>query len=129
MVIHRINMRFSKKRFLSNPIVGLLLFALLARRFRLIMSRRWLWSEKNRMFAINWQHRLFRLLAGRDSFSDIYGMKGFYIRYLPQLLVLLMDGEIGVLPQTLGPFRRRVTKAIAMHHERASCVYSRDFEG
>jgi polysaccharide pyruvyl transferase WcaK-like protein len=49
---------------------------------------------------------------------------------LPQLLVLLMGKKLFLLPQTLGPFEGKLTRAIARYIlSHASITYSRDYAG
>jgi polysaccharide pyruvyl transferase WcaK-like protein len=69
-------------------------------------------------------------IAGGDSFSDIYGMRRFFYVALPQLLVLLLGKKLFLLPQTLGPFKGKLTQIIAKYiMSRASLTYSRDYDG
>ena len=66
-------------------------------------------------------------IAGGDSFSDIYGLSRLLYMALPQILVLQLKKPLVLLPQTLGPFKGLMAKAIGryiMLH--ASMVYSRD---
>ena len=129
VVIHKINMRFSKNIFLSNHVVTLLFFAFLVKTLPFERLRRWV-TARNRNLKLLGNIDLFASLAGGDSFSDIYGMKRLIYVTLPQLLVLILGKRLVLLPQTLGPFRRRVSKVIARYiMERAAFVYSRDLEG
>jgi colanic acid/amylovoran biosynthesis protein len=129
VAIHKINMRFSKNIFLSNHIATLLLFALLAKILPFERARRWAMAKNEYLKRLD-DIDLFASLAGGDSFSDIYGMQRFIYVALPQLLVLILGKKLVLLPQTLGPFRRRFTKVAARYiMDRAALVYSRDFEG
>lgn len=129
VAIHKINMRFSKNVFLPNHIFMLLFIALMTRVLPTESTRKWAIS-KNRCLNQLSEIDLFASLAGGDSFSDIYGMRRFFYVSLPQLLVLVLGKRLVLLPQTLGPFRRGATKAIAkLIMGRAACVYSRDHEG
>lgn len=124
-----VNLRFSKNPLLPNHIARLLLEAMV---MRLLPSRRW----RERLAARNpWLRRIcqtdiFASLAGGDSFSDIYGLERLLYMTLPQVLVLLAGKRLVLLPQTLGPFRGRISKTIARHIlRRAERVYSRDHRG
>lgn len=124
-----LNLRFSKKFYLPNNIARLLLESLA---LRLVPSR----SLRERLAAKSpwlgriWQTELFASLAGGDSFSDIYGFKRLVYVTLPQLLVLAAGKRLILLPQTLGPFRRRMSKTIAKYIlRRAERVYTRDHRG
>jgi len=69
-------------------------------------------------------------ITGGDSFSDIYGMRRFILGFLRKWLVLLYGKKFVMLPQTYGPFNRRVTRILARRIlGRAQLVYSRDKEG
>jgi len=69
-------------------------------------------------------------ITGGDSFSDIYGMHRFVLGFLRKWLVLLYGKRFIMLPQTYGPFHRRLTKVMAKYIlTRAEAVYSRDMEG
>jgi polysaccharide pyruvyl transferase WcaK-like protein len=123
-----INLRFSKKLWLPNNIIWLLLLAVSSR-----IAGRFL---GNRMLAGNpWLRQLARAdlavaVSGGDSFSDIYGLGRFFYMALPQLLVILLGRPLVLLPQTIGPLRtalaRRVAKFIINH---AQISYSRDRNG
>lgn len=126
--IRMINLRYSWKVFLPNNIALLLCFALLIRmlpgsvRARAAASNRWLReiSEANSAVAV----------SGGDSFSDIYGMGRFFYVVLPQILVLLLDKPLSLLPQTLGPFGGGTARRLATYvMRRARIVCSRDSSG
>jgi len=126
--IQIVNVRFSKRVYLSNNIALLIVWTLL---LRLVPSRGWRnkWMMKNRVLRHILQADAIVSIAGGDSFSDIYGMARLAYVALPQLLVLSSGQELVLLPQTLGPFRRASAKAVArfiMKH--AKSVYSRDRE-
>jgi polysaccharide pyruvyl transferase WcaK-like protein len=69
-------------------------------------------------------------ITGGDSFSDIYGMRRFILGFLRKWLVLLYGKKFIMLPQTYGPFNRRITRILAkriLGH--AQTIFSRDKEG
>jgi len=69
-------------------------------------------------------------ITGGDSFSDIYGMRRFILGFLRKWLVLLYGKKLIMLPQTYGPFNRRITRILAkriLGH--AQTIFSRDKEG
>jgi len=69
-------------------------------------------------------------ITGGDSFSDIYGFKRFLLGTLGKWLVVLFGKRLMMMPQTYGPFKRCLTRAMARHIlNRASIVYSRDMAG
>lgn len=124
-----VNMRFSKKFYLANHIAPLILFAFV---LKLIFFQK----LRHRLIAGNACLRhihgadLIASIAGGDSFSDIYGLGRLFYVALPQFLVLLLGKRLVLLPQTIGPFRARFSRAIARFIlNRAERVYSRDFQG
>jgi colanic acid/amylovoran biosynthesis protein len=122
-----VNMRFSKKFYLSNNIVVLLLLAIVLRIAPSTAMRRWLIS-KNKYLREICQADLFTSVAGGDSFSDIYGVSRFLYVSLPQILVLLLEKRLILLPQTYGPFHRRSMKLIARYIVAGSeQAYCRDY--
>jgi len=69
-------------------------------------------------------------ITGGDSFSDIYGMRRFMLGFLRKWLVMLFNKELVMLPQTYGPFKRRLSRAMARYIlRRARTIYSRDRAG
>ncbi len=126
VAIPLVNIRFSKKIFLKNNIAVLLLAALLWRLIPVRSLRQALLNRNGYLRRIR-EADIVGSLAGGDSFSDIYGLARFIYVCLPQVLVLLLRKELVLLPQTLGPFKRRLTRWIAAYILRGSqLVYSRD---
>jgi colanic acid/amylovoran biosynthesis protein len=120
-----INLRFSWKVGSPNNIVRLLITALACkalderRRKRVVEGNSWLKAIDESDAAL--------ALSGGDSFSDIYGVERFFYVWLPQLLVLLLDKKLILLPQTIGPFRRGLFRALARFiMRRATVIYARD---
>jgi polysaccharide pyruvyl transferase WcaK-like protein len=124
-----INMRFSKKFYLPNNIAVLLFLAVLMKAIPSARFRRWITAGNDCLRKID-RIELFTSVAGGDSFSDIYGMARFFYTSLPQVLVLLMGKRLVLLPQTMGPFRRRLSRMIARYILRhAERVFTRDRNG
>lgn len=122
-----VNMRFSRKFYLSNNIVVLMLSAFLLKILPTRRLRDWMVGRNACLREIH-QADLFASVAGGDSFSDIYGLSRFLYISLPQILVLLLGKRLLLLPQTYGPFRGRITKSIARHIvARAERAYCRDY--
>ena len=122
-----INLRFSWKVFLPNNIGLLIFLAALAR----VMP---LQSLRRKIIAANsWLRRLQEAdvvcaLSGGDSFSDIYGIKRLLYVSLPQILALLLDRPLVLLPQTIGPFQKAFSRSLARYILRRSHrIYSRDY--
>lgn len=127
--IPMINIRFSKKPWQPNHILFLLVLTSVARllpreawRRKLLETNLWL-RHLNSMDVVT-------AISGGDSFSDIYGMKRFFYTSLPQILALLLGKKLVLLPQTLGPYRWRLTQLVARYIlRRSEVVYSRDLKG
>jgi polysaccharide pyruvyl transferase WcaK-like protein len=68
-------------------------------------------------------------ITGGDSFSDIYGMGRFIRDFLCKWLVTYFKKRLVMLPQTYGPFNRRITRFLAVHIlKRTFAIYARDPE-
>ena len=123
-----VNLRFSKKLFLPNNVAYLLVLSAL---FKCVSSRM---QEKmlarNRWLALICKADLAVAVSGGDSFSDIYGLGRFFYMSLPQILVTILGKRLLLLPQTIGPFKGRLSRLVAQFlMNRAEMIYSRDFEG
>lgn len=69
-------------------------------------------------------------IHGGDSFSDIYGLKGFVLDCIVLQAVLWVAREFVLLPQTYGPYRSRTARLLAGHIlRRAKVILSRDDVG
>jgi colanic acid/amylovoran biosynthesis protein WcaK/AmsJ len=127
--IQLVNMRFSKRLYLGNHVAVLILLALILKLIPFQQTRRTLFARNRCLAAID-QCDLIASISGGDSFSDIYGMTRMFYGALPQILVLLLGKKLVLLPQTIGPFRKRISRVIAqfiLNH--AELVYSRDYRG
>jgi polysaccharide pyruvyl transferase WcaK-like protein len=123
------NIRFSKRVYLKNNIAVLLAITLFA---KCIPSRnlRQRMLDHNPCLQLLSSADVVASLAGGDSFSDIYGLVRLIYVWLPQLLAILLNRRVILLPQTLGPYKSRIAKVMARSIIcRAAHVYSRDFEG
>lgn len=110
--ISSVGMRFSWKLFLRNNIINLLFgaicirvlpFPFVKKAFGRLFPSLGKLLECNRSFAI----------AGGDSFSDIYGLGQFLYVLLPQILLLILKIPLIQLPQTFGPFNKKMNSVIA----------------
>jgi polysaccharide pyruvyl transferase WcaK-like protein len=122
-----VNMRFSKRFYLPNNIARLLLVAVV---LKLVPSKklRERVIRKNACLRHIKEATIVASMAGGDSFSDIYGLGRLLYVALPQILVLLLGKPLLLLPQTIGPYRGRLSKIIAKHILRnAARVYTRDY--
>lgn len=123
-----INLRFSWKIFLPNNVAYLIFMAILVKLVgqdfgkTLIKKNHWLNAVNQADFAL--------AVSGGDSFSDIYGLNRFFYVSLPQILLIIMGKRLILLPQTIGPLKGGLSRAIAKFiMRRAEVIYSRDIEG
>ncbi|MDW5265958.1 MULTISPECIES: polysaccharide pyruvyl transferase family protein [Acidobacteriaceae] len=124
-----VTMRFSWKLYLGNNIIILLLLSLMLRLFPFQRLREAVLA-RNRSLRRICEADIAASISGGDSFSDIYGLGRFFYVCLPQILVLLLNKDLVLLPQTVGPFMGRLPRWIArMILGRAQRVYSRDYIG
>lgn len=124
-----INMRFSKKIYLSNHIAMLILQSLLLKLipWKTLKER---FVSRNPILNQIYRSNYVACINGGDSFSDIYGLRRFYFVALPQFLVLLLNKPLILLPQTIGPFEGAMTRFLARYIlEYSSAIYSRDYFG
>jgi colanic acid/amylovoran biosynthesis protein WcaK/AmsJ len=122
-----VQMRFSKRFWLSNNIVVLLLLAALYR-LCLFKGLRAALTRRNSTFEKICNADLFTAVSGGDSFADLYGLPRFLYVCLPQILALLLGKPLVQLPQTYGPFKGTLARSIArfiVHH--SACAFCRDF--
>jgi len=69
-------------------------------------------------------------ITGGDSFSDIYGFKRFFLGFLRKWLFIILGKDLVMLPQTYGPFKKKISKKMAAYIlKKAKAVYSRDKKG
>jgi polysaccharide pyruvyl transferase WcaK-like protein len=88
--------------------------------------RAWLTSRSVYLKRIQ-ESDLVASLAGGDSFADVYGLSRLVYVTLPQILALVLGKPLVQLPQTFGPFRGALAKAIGrLILRRSTMIYSRD---
>ena len=122
------NIRFSKKVYLSNNVLFLLLLSLAARLVPFDKLKGKLISRNACLKRLS-ESSIVTSLAGGDSFSDIYGFWRFVYVSLPQLLAVFMGKRLVLLPQTIGPFKGSVVRHVARYIlKRAEIIYARDYE-
>jgi polysaccharide pyruvyl transferase WcaK-like protein len=123
-----INIRFSKKFYLSNNIALLLLLALLLKAIPSVTWRQRL-IARNRTLRQIYAADVVAAISGGDSFSDIYGLQRLLYVSFPQILAILLGKDLVLLPQTIGPFRGRVARAVSKYIlRRAARTYARDYQ-
>jgi colanic acid/amylovoran biosynthesis protein len=121
-------LRFSKRILLRNNIAYLLFLSVLHRVLGNTCGRRII--DTNHWLKLICEADMAVAVSGGDSFSDIYGMARFFYVALPQLLVIMLDRKLLLLPQTIGPFNGASSRLLARFiMSRAERLYSRDLEG
>src|SRR6266404_772681 len=124
-----VNMRFSWRIWLRNNIAFLLFLTVLMKLLPFpALRRRWI-AANNCLRHLD-ESDLVVAISGGDSFSDLYGLERLLYVSLPQILALWAGKRLILLPQTLGPFKSPLARAIAKYiMGRAALVYSRDHAG
>jgi polysaccharide pyruvyl transferase WcaK-like protein len=124
-----INIRFSKKIYLRNNIVVLMLLAIITKLIPIGTIKRKI-IHNNFYLKHVFESDIVASISGGDSFSDIYGIGRFLYYSLPQLLILILGKRLTLLPQTIGPFNSKMVRFIARYILcRSKRIYSRDYTG
>ena len=124
--LQKVPIRFSKNVLLPHHYGVLFLGVLVLRLLPFKWVERWL-LRRNATLKLLVGTNLFVDISGGDSFSDIYGMRRFTLAFLVRLLPLMLKKTVILFPQTYGPFKRAVARAMARYvFRRAKRIYSRD---
>lgn len=124
--VRELPIRFCKNIFIENHFLVLFCYAVLFKVFRWEKLKRFC-VRRNASLRCIIQMDMVADITGGDSFSDIYGMRRFVLGFLRKWLVLLFQKDLIMLPQTYGPFKRRMARVMATHIlKKASLIYSRD---
>ncbi len=125
--VGRVGVRCNKTVWRQNHLLRLLVSAAFANFLPAGWRKKWL-SQNPYLNAI-FSAKAVMDITGGDSFSDIYGLSRLARGWLRKNLVLLCGADLILLPQTYGPFKRRVARAMARDIlSRATGVFSRDAE-
>lgn len=129
LCIKKMPIRFSRNIFLGNHFVVLCFYAFLFKVFRWEKFKQFC-ARHNAGLRCMVQTDMVADITGGDSFSDIYGMRRFVLGFLRKWLVLFFSKRLVLLPQTYGPYKRRLTKRMARYVlDNATLIYSRDKAG
>ncbi|MHC4744298.1 MAG: polysaccharide pyruvyl transferase family protein, partial [Planctomycetota bacterium] len=121
--------RFCFNIFKSHHFAGLFFYAMLMKVFRGRRMREAL-AKRNLLLKTIVEADMVADITGGDSFSDIYGMRRFIFGFLRKWIVKAFGKELVLLPQTYGPFHKRLTRILARYIvKHARLVYSRDRKG
>lgn len=121
--------RFSKNIFLPYHFLWFVFYGLLVRVLPTLRLKNAM-ANRNPYFKMLYETDLVADITGGDSFSDIYGFRRFFLGFLHKWLIIFLRKKFVLLPQTYGPFKRRLARVMARKIlKRASSVYSRDRAG
>ncbi|MFH1371549.1 MAG: polysaccharide pyruvyl transferase family protein [Planctomycetota bacterium] len=121
-----LNMSFSKRIWSSDHYVWQFLLALIYRLSLWNGLKKKIAETSRYLNTILESDVCFDISAG-DSFSDIYGLYRLFYVSSCKWLVLLLGRKLVLLPQTYGPFRKRISRKLAKYIlKRTHRVYSRD---
>ncbi len=124
--VRLVNMRFSKKFYLKNNIAMLLLLSCILKLIPIPFVRKRIVKNNNCLKTLL-NADIVADISGGDSFSDIYGKSRFFYVSLPKMLAIMLRKNFVLLPQTIGPFKGILAKAIATYIlNRTTIIYSRD---
>ena len=127
--IRTLPVRFSKNIFLPHHFMRFVLFGLVAKMLPRLRPKDAL-VTRNPYVKTLFEADLVLDITGGDSFSDIYGMRRFVLGFLLKGLVKIFRKKLVLLPQTYGPFSKRVAKVLARYIlNYATIIYSRDRKG
>jgi colanic acid/amylovoran biosynthesis protein len=121
--------RFSKNIFLPYHFLWFTFYGVLS---KLLPNSRFKshFIGRNIYFKVLYEADVVVDITGGDSFSDIYGFRRFFRGFLYKWLVIFLGKQLVLLPQTYGPFKKKLTKRMARYVMRhASIIYSRDRVG
>lgn len=121
-----VNCRLSPKSRINEHLLWIFLLALIHKivpiksvRDKIVRSNHWLSTLHDADFVGE--------ILGGDSLSDIYGRCRFLFQFLPSVIATLMNKDLVLLPQTYGPFKSIVSRAVARFvMRRSKRIFSRD---
>jgi colanic acid/amylovoran biosynthesis protein len=129
VTLRKVPVRFCKNVFLPSHFCVLAFWAVVLRVLPFTSLRTRL-ARRNPYLRTLLETHCFIDIAGGDSFSDIYGLWRLTQGFLMKLLPFMLRKDVVLFPQTYGPFRRAISRAMARYIlKRARRVYSRDRAG
>ncbi|MEN6373605.1 MAG: polysaccharide pyruvyl transferase family protein [Smithella sp.] len=122
------NTRLSPKAAFGEHLFGIFFLALLYKIIPVSTFRKTILRGNERLSVIV-NADFIGDVRGGDSFSDIYGVRGLLFGSMPSIIALFMGTRLILLPQTYGPYKSRISRAIARYIvKRAHILLSRDNE-
>jgi colanic acid/amylovoran biosynthesis protein len=123
-----INYRMSPKAKLREHLAWLILAASLYRMAPLASWKESILRSNRRLDALK-RADFVGNISGGDSFSDIYGLRGFITGCAVSLIVILLGNKLHLLPQTYGPYKSKISQYLARAiMERSGVILARDRE-
>ncbi len=127
-LIDTVALRFSKNPFAARHVVRLLFTAALLRLVPATWRSRFI--ARHPVLAAIARADFIGALSGGDSFGDLYGLRRLLYVAAPQGLVLLLGRPLVQLPQSFGPFRGALSRALARSIlSRSAHLYVREQAG
>lgn len=124
-----INYRLSPKANISEHLLWILTLALIQKIVPIAWIKRKIIESNQFLKTLN-DSDFIGDIHGGDSFSDIYGYERFLTQIIPNLIILLLNKKLVLLPQTYGPFNSQFSKVLSGYvMRRAVKIYSRDAVG
>jgi colanic acid/amylovoran biosynthesis protein len=121
-----IPVRFCKNVFLPYHFLWFVIYGLLMR----VLPGSWaneILLSRNPYIRTLYEADLAVDITAGDSFSDLYGMRRFLLNFLCKWLIIAYRKKFVLLPQTYGPYNRRLTRVLAKYIlNHATILYSRD---
>jgi len=124
--VRLVNCRLSLRSRLSDHLAWIVLASLAYRTLPLGYLRRALSRSTSWISALETTD-IVGDVRGGDSFSDIYGMQGFFYGFMMAWTVILVKGSLVQFPQTFGPYKSYLARVLARYLlRRSSVVIARD---
>jgi polysaccharide pyruvyl transferase WcaK-like protein len=116
-----VNFRLSPKSRLRDHLLWILLMAIVYRLVPITLIR-----DSITRF-VPWIKALVEVdfvgtIHGGDSFSDIYGLRGFILTFIMDWTTVLVRGKMLQFPQTYGPYKNPLARQLAQFLLQRSCV-------
>jgi len=129
IIVDVIPIRFSRNIFLPYHFLRFAFYSLLAQAALALRLKNFPYRN-NSYFGQVYDAKIALDITGGDSFSDIYGFRRFFLGFLRKWLVIVQGKKFIMLPQTYGPFKRRITRSLARYIlRRCDAIYCRDLSG
>ncbi len=123
-----VNYRLSPRSKIHEHLVVIFLLACACRALPFRAFRKWV-ARRNRWIGTLAAADFVGDINGGDSFSDIYGLRRFIVGSMPAVTALVLKKDLVLLPQTYGPYKSFVARAVARFIlKRSARIISRDRE-